>query len=37
MLKEELKLVRTRIKQHYNKYRLKGPYLKRGDKVYLIF
>jgi uncharacterized pyridoxamine 5'-phosphate oxidase family protein len=36
MLKEELKFVRTRIKQHYNKHRLEGPCLERGDKVYLI-
>ncbi len=36
MLKEELKFVRTRIKRHYNKHRLEGPRLERGDKVYLI-
>ena len=36
MLKKELEFVRLRIKQHYNKYRLKGPCLERGDKVYLI-
>jgi hypothetical protein len=36
MLKDELEFVRTRIKQYYNKYRLKGPCLERGDKVYLI-
>jgi hypothetical protein len=36
MFKEEFRFVRTRIKQYYNKYRLKGLYLERGDKVYLI-
>ncbi len=36
MLKEELEFVYLRIKQHYNKYRLEGPCLERGDKVYLI-
>jgi hypothetical protein len=36
MLKEELEFVRTRMKQHYDKYRLEGPRLERGDKVYLI-
>jgi hypothetical protein len=36
ILKEELKFIRTRIKQHYNKHRLEGPRLERGDKVYLI-
>ncbi len=36
MLKKELEFVRLRIKQHYNKHRLKGPCLERGDKVYLI-
>ncbi len=36
MLKEELEFVRTRMKQYYDKYRLEGPYLERGDKVYLI-
>ncbi len=36
MLKEELEFVRTRIKQYYDKYRLEGPCLERGDKVYLI-
>ncbi|AEO58152.1 hypothetical protein MYCTH_2062106, partial [Thermothelomyces thermophilus ATCC 42464] len=35
-LKKELEFIRTRIKNYYNKYRLKGPYLERGDKVYLI-
>ena len=36
MLKEELEFVRTRMKRYYNKYRLEGPCLERGDKVYLI-
>jgi hypothetical protein len=36
MLKGELEFVRTRMKQHYDKYRLEGPRLERGDKVYLI-
>ncbi len=36
MLKEELEFVKTKIKRYYNKYRLKGPCLERGDKVYLI-
>ncbi len=36
MLKEELEFVKTRIKQYYDKHRLEGPCLERGDKVYLI-
>ena len=36
MLKEELEFVRLRIKLYYDKYRLEGPRLERGDKVYLI-
>jgi hypothetical protein len=36
MLKDELEFVRTRMKQHYDKHRLEGPRLERGDKVYLI-
>ncbi len=36
MLKEELEFVRTRMKQYYDKYRLEGPRLEKGDKVYLI-
>jgi hypothetical protein len=36
ILKEELKFVRYRIKEYYDKSRLEGPYLVRGDKVYLI-
>ena len=35
-LKNELEFVRTRIKNYYNKHRLEGPCLERGDKVYLI-
>ncbi len=36
MLKEELEFVRTRMKRYYDKHRLEGPRLERGDKVYLI-
>jgi hypothetical protein len=36
MLKKDLKFVRDRIKQYYDRYRLKSPCLERGDKVYLI-
>lgn len=36
MLKEELEFVRQRMKYYYDKYRLEGPCLERGDKVYLI-
>ena len=36
MLRDELEFVRGRIKEYYNKYRLEGPRLERGDKVYLI-
>ena len=36
MLKEELEFVRLRMKQHYDKHKLEGPRLERGDKVYLI-
>ena len=36
MLKEELEFVKTRMKRYYDKYRLEGPRLERGDKVYLI-
>ena len=36
MLKQELEFVRARIKRYYNKSRLEGPCLGRGDKVYLI-
>src|SRR4051794_14810900 len=36
MLKEELEFVRLRMKQYYDKHRLEGPRLERGDKVYLI-
>ena len=36
ILRDELEFVRGRIKEHYDKYRLEGPCLERGDKVYLI-
>jgi hypothetical protein len=36
MLRDELEFIRTRIKRYYDKYRLEGPRLERGDKVYLI-
>jgi hypothetical protein len=36
MLRDELEFVKTRMKQHYDKHRLEGPRLERGDKVYLI-
>jgi len=36
MLRDKLEFIRTRMKQYYDKYRLKGPRLERGDKVYLI-
>ena len=36
MLKEELKFVRYRIKEYYDRSQLEGPCLVRGDKVYLI-
>jgi hypothetical protein len=36
VLKKDLEFVRDRMKQYYNKYRLEGPCLERGDKVYLI-
>ena len=36
ILRDELEFVRGRIKEHYDKYRLEGPYLEREDKVYLI-
>ena len=36
MLKEELKFVRHRMKEYYDRSRLEGPRLVRGDKVYLI-
>jgi hypothetical protein len=35
-LKKDLEFIRNRIKQYYDKYRLEGPCLERGDKVYLI-
>jgi hypothetical protein len=36
IFKEELKFVRYRIKEYYNRLRLEGPRLVRRDKVYLI-
>jgi hypothetical protein len=36
ILKEELEFVHYRIKEYYDKSRLEGPRLVRGDKVYLI-
>src|SRR5947209_19587675 len=36
MLKEELEFVRNRMKKFYDKNRLEGPRLERGDMVYLI-
>ena len=36
MLRDELEFVKGRIKEHYDKHRLEGPCLERGDKVYLI-
>ena len=36
MLREELEFVRQRMKLYYDKHRLEGLYLERGDKVYLI-
>jgi hypothetical protein len=36
MLKKELEFVKNRMKQYYNRHRLKRPRLERGDKVYLI-
>jgi hypothetical protein len=36
MLREELEFVRNRMKKFYDKGRLEGPRLERGDMVYLI-
>ena len=36
ILKEELKFVRYKMKEYYDRSRLEGPRLVRGDKVYLI-
>ncbi len=36
MLKQELEFVCLRMKRYYDKTRLEGPRLRRGDKVYLI-
>ncbi|KAL2125782.1 hypothetical protein VTI74DRAFT_2758 [Chaetomium olivicolor] len=35
-LKQELEFVRDRMKRYYDKKRLEGPRLGRGDKVYLV-
>ena len=36
ILRNELSFTRERIKTYYDKYRVKGPPLKKGDKVYLL-
>ena len=36
MLRDKLEFVRKRIREYYDKYRLKGPRLKEGDKVFLL-
>jgi len=36
-LKETAKLVQERIKKYYNARRSKGPDLKEGDKVWLLY
>jgi len=36
-LKEIAKLVQIRIKRYYNARRFKGPDLKEGDKVWLLY
>jgi len=36
-LKETAKLVQQRIKRYYNTKRYKGPDLKEGDKVWLLY
>ncbi len=36
MLKQELEFVCLRMKRYYDKTRLEGPRLEKGDKVYLI-
>ena len=36
LLKEELEFIQIRMKKYYNRNKLKGPRLERGDKVYLI-
>ena len=35
ILRNKLSFTKKRIKTHYNKYKIKGPPLKEGDKVYL--
>ena len=36
MLRKELEFVIERMKEYYNRHRLEGPCLERGDKVYLL-
>ena len=36
MLRDKLEFVRKRIREYYDKYRLKGPRLEEGDKVFLL-
>ena len=36
ILRNKLSFTRERIKTYYDKYRVKGPPLKKGDKVYLL-
>ena len=36
-LKSTVKLVQERIKRYYNAKRSKGPELKEGDKVWLLY
>ena len=36
ILQKELEFVIERIKEYYNRHRLEGPRLKKGDKVYLL-
>jgi len=36
-LKETAKMVQERIKKYYNAKRSKGPDLKEGDKVWLLY
>ena len=36
MLRNELSFARERMKAYYDKYRVEGPPLKEGDKVYFL-
>ena len=36
ILRNKLSFIKEKIKTYYNKYRVKGPPLKEGDKVYLL-